>query len=206
MNLKELVYRTNWCDVKASLIKAYPDAERSIEGYESIFSTLSSLIPHKTNMRIFIERVYREGIDEQPFVDVSGKNGTLNKNLSDFQHFGKPQDSEHANSEASFALEMVSWEEWLDMEIDSASQQDYSDSEILAHCLWEMTFFGFNQPTIRKQKEELDRRVKELDNMTEEEKKEKLVPMEQVLEMIETKLTKPEKLSEVPVAGIEKRI
>ena len=135
MNLKELVYRTNWCDVKASLINAYPDAERSIEGYELVFSTLSSLIPQKTNMRIFIESVFREGIDKQPFVDVSGKNGTLNRNLSDFQHLGKSQDSEYANSEASFALEMVPWEEWLDMEIDSASQQDYSGSEILAHCL-----------------------------------------------------------------------
>lgn len=197
MNLKELVCRTNWCDVKSSLIKAYPDAERSIEGYESVFSSLSTLIPQKTNMRIFIERVPREGIDEQPFVDVSGKDGTLNKNLSDFQHLGKPQDSEYANSEASFALEMVPWEEWLDMEIDSASQKDYSCSEILAHCLWEMTFFGFNQITIRNQKEELDRRVEELNNMTEEEKKEKLIPMEQVLDEIETKLTKPEKLSEV---------
>ncbi len=197
MNLKELVYRTNWCDVKASLINTYPDAERSIEGYELVFSTLSSLITQKTNMRIFIESVFREGIDKQPFVDVSGKNGTLNRNLSDFQHLGKPQDSEYANSEASFALEMVPWEEWLDMEIDSASRQDYSDSEILAHCLWEMTFFGFDQTTISNQKEELDRRIKELDNMTEEEKKERLIPMEQVLKKIETKLTKPEKLSEV---------
>jgi len=197
MNLKELVCSTIWCDVKASLINGYPDAKRSIEGYELLFSTLSSLIPQKTNMRIFIERVFRDGIDEQPFVEVSGKNGTLNRNLSDFQHLGKPQDSEYANSEASFALEMVPWEEWLDMEIDPASQQDYSGSEILAHCLWEMTFFGFDQTTIRNQKEELSRRVKELDNMTEDEKKERFIPMEQVLKKIETKLTIPEKLSEV---------
>ena len=60
-----------------------------------------------------------------------------------------------------------------------------------------MTFFGFDQTTISNQKEELDRRVKELDNMTEDEKKERLIPMEQVLKKIETKLTKPEKLSEV---------
>ena len=60
-----------------------------------------------------------------------------------------------------------------------------------------MTFFGFDQTTIKNQKEELDRRVKELDNMTEDEKKERLVPMEQVLKKIETELTIPEKLSEV---------
>ena len=92
---------------------------------------------------------------------------------------------------------MVPWEEWLDMAIDPASQQDYSDPKILAHCLWEMTFFGFDQTTIRNQKEELDRRVKELDNMAEDEKKERLIPMEQVLKKIESKLTIPEKLSKV---------
>jgi hypothetical protein len=47
-----------------------------------------------------------------------------------------------------------------------------------------MTFVGFDETEIDAQRMELKRRVDELDAMTEEEKKEKLIPMEQVLENI----------------------
>ena len=71
------------------------------------------------------------------------------------------------------------------MEVDSATHQKYAYPEILAHCLWEMTFMGFDQDTIREEKQELERRGNELKNMTEKERKEKLIPLEQMRKRFE---------------------
>lgn len=180
MKLKELVANTDWNEVKLSLLQSYPDAERSLAGFERVFDELLSLTPRRTRMRICLEEVFREGIDEEPYIEVFGKDGTLNKNLPDFRHFSKTASKDLANSETSFALDLVPWEEWLGMELDPATLEAYSGFDIIAHCLWEMTFFGFDQETIREQREELKRRARELDNMTEEERKQKLIPLEQV--------------------------
>ena len=181
MKLRELVAKTDWNEVKSSLLQSYPSAEQTLEGYECVFDALLSLPPREAKVRICLSEVFREGIDEEPFVDVAGKDGTLNKDLPDFRHFDKSRETEFVNSETSFALDLTPWEEWLGMELDPSTVKAYSGPDIVAHCLWEMTFFGFDQTTIEKQKEELERRSRELENMTEDEKKRNLIPWEQVL-------------------------
>lgn len=181
MNLRELLGRADWCDVKDCLVSAYPDHENNLEGFELVFLNLSSLVPCKTEMHLFIEETFTEGIDDQPFVDIRGRDGTLNRDLPDFKFTGTPDHHEYADSETIYGLDFVPWEEWLGMEIDPESLKNYTESEILAHCIWEMTFHGFNQTHISEQKAELDRRAEEIDNMTEEERKENLIPREQVM-------------------------
>ena len=39
---------------------------------------------------------------------------------------------------------------------------NYNSREILCHCLWEMTFYGYDEDTINGHKEELDRRYEEM--------------------------------------------
>jgi len=84
MKLRELVVKTDWNEVKSSLLQSYPDAEQSLQGYKCIFDHLLSLTPRETKMRICLEEVFREGVDEEPFVEIYGKDGTLNKDLPDF--------------------------------------------------------------------------------------------------------------------------
>lgn len=180
MKFRKLVVRTDWNEVESSLLENYPDVERSLKGYKSVFDTLLSLVPRETKMRICIETVFREGIDEEPYIEVFGRDGTLNKDLPDFRHFRETASTEFAKSETIFALDLVPWEEWLGMEVDPSTIEAYSDLEIVAHCLWEMTFFGFDQETIKEQREELERQARELDNMTEDEKKRMLIPWEEV--------------------------
>jgi hypothetical protein len=181
MKLKELILIANWNEVKSSLLQAYPRSEGSLGKLQSVFETLLSLTPCETKMRLYLKEVIPEGRDEEPYVEVFGKDGTLNKDLPDFRRFGKTASPEFANSETSFALELVPWDEWLGMELNPSTIQVYSCSEIIAHCLWEMTFFGFEQATIEKEKKEIDRRVMDLENMSEEEKKRELIPLEKVI-------------------------
>lgn len=58
-------------------------------------------------------------------------------------------------AEWKYAIEFLDWSEWLDMEIAPETEAMFSDVEIIAHCLWEMTFVGYNRAEIREQFEEI---------------------------------------------------
>ena len=185
MKLAGVVEKVSWAETKARLLWNCADSEENMTGYERVFCALRELQPISTSMQIFIRETFREGLDEEPFTEVVGKDGTLNKELEDFKYLDKGEDSEYANSEVEYALEFHPWEEWLGMEVDSATHQKYAYPEILAHCLREMTFMGFDQDTIREEKQGLEGRGEELKNMTEEEKKEKLIPLQEMMKRLE---------------------
>ena len=54
--------------------------------------------------------------------------------------------------------------------------------------LHEMTFLSFDQQEIQKKWEELDRRIKEFESMSEEERRANTYTMEEVKQRIEEKL------------------
>lgn len=54
-----------------------------------------------------------------------------------------------------YAIEFVPWSEWLGMEISTETQVKYSELEILAHCLWEMTIAGYSEAAIKNQIDEI---------------------------------------------------
>ena len=181
MHLFHLIRVTDWPDVERSLVQHYPDACELTEGYRETYFHLRHLEPVATAMRLCVRATFRPGLDEESFLEVIGRNGTLNRDLEDFKYLGKAEDSSYASSEAEFALDLEPWTEWLGMEIDADTLAKYSPSDLVAHCLWEMTFCGFDETAIDAQRTEIQRRVDELDAMTEGEKKEKLIPLDQVL-------------------------
>lgn len=185
MKLAEVIEKVSWAETKACLLWNYADSKEAMAGYERVFRVLCELQPTSTSMRIFIRKTFREGLDEEPFTEVVGKDGTLNKELEDFKYLNKGEDSEYANSEVEYALDFQPWEEWLGMEIDTATHQKYTHPEILAHCFWEMTFMGLDQDAIREEKQELERKAAELKSMTEEEKKQKLIPLQEMMKRLE---------------------
>jgi hypothetical protein len=80
----------------------------------------------------------------------------------------------------SYALEFTPWAEWLGMEINNEAFEKFTEPEILSHILYEMTFMGFDEEKILNQKQELDKRIEEIENMTEEEKQKEFIPWEEV--------------------------
>lgn len=104
------------------------------------------LKPVKTKIRLVIEDIFDE-YEQKYFTHVSGKNGTLNKD-GDPKHF---KDDEMGNQEVSYAIEFTDWGEWLEMEIARESLAKYSELDIIGHCLWEMTFYGFTRENIKKE-------------------------------------------------------
>ena len=132
-------------------------------------------------MRIVVLERFDPRLDEEPVVEVTGRNGQLNRDQDDFQHAEGRVDETWANAETDFALDFTPWEEWLAMEVDMTSLEVFTEAKIVAHSLWEMTFHGFAQEQVQQTLAELKRRVDEFDAMTKEERERAFIPMEEVL-------------------------
>ncbi|MBC8526518.1 MAG: hypothetical protein H8D22_06605 [Candidatus Cloacimonetes bacterium] len=156
MKFKELIDKYNWDEVHSAFLQLYPDQEKNIEGYKQVFSELQAIKPVETKMRIAIEDAFDES-DKECYTHVSGKDGTLNKE-SNPEHF---KDDKLGNQEVSYGIEFTDWAKWLAMEIDHESLARYSELDIIGHCLWEMTFYGFTQEKIRKQLAQLEKEAEE---------------------------------------------
>lgn len=163
MKFKELIDKYTWDDVWAALIRLYPDQEKSLDGYRYVFATLRTLQPAESQMRICLADVPER--DGESYTDVSGRNGSLRKDNNPEIY----KDDEIGNQEEVWGLDFVDWAEWLSMTIDPGTLARYPEAEILAHCLWEMTFYGYTPEDIRKKTEELDRAVESKDWVSAEE-------------------------------------
>ena len=125
MILGDLVKRYSWQDVADKLIELYPDQEASLDGYEHVYAELSEMRLGSTELLLRLTVVDDPETDE--WIDVGGI---------------------RTDSDESYAIEFTPWDEWLAMEIDLDTLVNFTELEILAHSLYEMTFIGYDQSTI----------------------------------------------------------
>jgi hypothetical protein len=138
---KDIVQACTFGNVKKSLLTLYPDQKRNITGYRYVFETLRRIRHRKDKegMKIRIEKV---GRGKNRYFDVSGISA----------------EGDHR----SYALEFASWRKWLGYEVERATLKRMPGEEIVAHCLWEMTFIGFTQNKIRRRLAALKNQVKDV--------------------------------------------
>ena len=74
---------------------------------------------------------------------------------------GKYIDVCYLNNEEDeiYSIDFVPWEDLIDLEIHNCAKMD--DTTALAHILWEITFWGFSDSAINKEKKLLDEASKE---------------------------------------------
>jgi hypothetical protein len=158
MNFKDILNKVYWLDVEL-VIKNYYNEENSM--YEGIFNELKELKEEDCeNMRLYVEEC--KDFDGEVSIQVIGRNGSLNKESSDFEFFKDNVTEEYANSETTYALEMTRWEKWLDMNVPFDVISKFSLPEIVAHSLIEMTFLSFSQEDIQGKCEDLSKIVEDI--------------------------------------------
>ena len=67
-----------------------------------------------------------------------------------------------AKSGERVAMDFQRWETWLGMDIAPATRDTYSAAEVVAHCIHEMTFYGYDQDEIAAAGAEVLRRGEDL--------------------------------------------
>src|SRR5262245_19088261 len=158
MLLVDVLKETQWKVVKRVLSEAIPDCRRALPRYRAAYKHMRTLSPLESTMRICLDVAVPEKPDDPPWLIVTGRDGKLMRDQPDFQASGEDPDSPYARSEVAWAIHPVPWSEWLGMAIDTDTLARCSSEEIAAHCLWEMTWDGFDEETIRKEWERLSAR------------------------------------------------
>lgn len=170
MILKELVDKFDWKVVKQALIDAYPDEKKkNFKGYKLVLETLKLKEPKENDMRIFVTLV-EDWYDKGEFyTHVDGKNGrTWFDEWKEHPEWSSKPTPETEGHEISWAIEYTPWDEWLGMKIDPVSfngangQKGFSEVQIVAYCLWEMTWAGFTEEKIKKGIDELNDSANEI--------------------------------------------
>jgi hypothetical protein len=159
MTYIELLRRNTWLSVQPILLQNYPDQEHVISEYEHIYQELLIMETTQTEMTIEIYERFIEGLDDEPITIVCGQK---------------------KNDKESYAIEFVPWNEWLSMNIHTKSLEHYTELEIIAHCLYEMTFIDFDQNGIQAEIKKLEAQASKIDEMTEAEKKKHFIPWEDI--------------------------
>lgn len=138
MTFKELLSRVSFKDAMNGMLKYWNDQDRFYDGYERVYNSLLSLEPKHDDLVLCCSLISADD-DDQVSLDVYGLDIETN------QYYG---------------LEFSPWEEWLGMTI--CLNPDITEAEFVGGCLWEMTFYGFDQATIKKESDHLEAVVNEL--------------------------------------------
>lgn len=171
MKLHDLVHQLAWPVVEARLTTLYPREAERLAGYERVIEILRSLSPRPSAMRIVVEEVPDDVEEGGTVIDVAGRDGTTVRDLPEFKTAPESFKNEDPNREVSYSMSLTAWDEWLNMEIDPRTCERFSAEDILAHCLWEMTFYGFSMEAIGTVRDSLMASARELEAMTEEERR-----------------------------------
>jgi hypothetical protein len=164
MTLKTLLQKHTWLSIASIFWELYPDEEINSSGYQDVFEKLMFMSPEDSAISIVVANC-KDEFDGEEYVDVSGK----------YLH---PKTEEQTFSQA---IEFTPWQEWLGMAIHQESLDHFSELEIIAHCLYEMTFVGFEEENIHEEMNLIKDISEDYKNMTDEEKEANTTSLDELL-------------------------
>ena len=175
MRFKDLIRTNSWSSIEIRLLDFYPQEKSRISAYEEVFFKLQIMPEKESDMLIVLDKEYDNDAPNGYYVGVSGRK-------KDNENDGSP-------TTPFYAIEFTPWNEWLSMEIDSNTISEFTEHDIIAHCLYEMTFIGFDEMKIQGKLNQLTKTAEEVENMTEEEKA-KLITIDKLIFALDEKLYK----------------
>lgn len=172
MTFAEIIKSQSWLSIKLTLEKLFPDQSEFWDDYEKVFYELQTMTAKESNVTIDVSWVH-DDYDNTDYVDVSG-------------YYTNPADrtNEYTNS---LAIEFTPWQEWLGMPIDENTLKTFNEFEIIAYCLNEMTYAGFEQEEVQAEMDKLKQIADDYEKMTPEEKKKNTYTWDEVKERFKKK-------------------
>jgi hypothetical protein len=106
-------------------------------GYEKVFYKLLSMKPRKHELSDLFIRVRMVEEDGKSYPDVSGIN------------VANPHDKK------TYGIEFLKWNDWVSMFLTQETLDSIDYETIVGACLYEMTFYGFEETTIKETEESI---------------------------------------------------
>jgi len=142
-NVYDLFQHTQWGEVEVHFLEHYGlyydksnkrIRKKRIKKIKSAYNEIKTIKPLESKWRLVITKFLHEG---ETCIDISGVDGSLYK---DDEHYTESTQLEYANEEIVYGLSGTYWEIWLGMTFENDCLSNFTFSEAVAHCLWEMTF------------------------------------------------------------------
>jgi rubrerythrin len=175
MKLFNLIKSNNWLSSELTLLGLYPDQEEVLDEYRKVFEKLQTTEPAEYDELEIILTEYDCDLnfenEKETYVDVSGQK--------------KIPDPDSITN--GYAIEFLGWDKWLGMYLAPETLNKFSELEIIAHCLFEMTFVDYEEEAIQQKFKSISDTVEEYKKLTDEEKNQKTISLE---ELKKQKLTK----------------
>ena len=124
MTLKELINRCDFKDIASIIVKSYPETPWALVRFKEAFDILRHLEPEANPTNREIRLVGEYDESSQTYYPHITRWG-----------------------------ELLDWKEELSSEIIVEDELMLTDAEIAYHCLWELTYYGFDQSTPEKVEE-----------------------------------------------------
>lgn len=161
----DLITNYHWLSIEAELLRLYPDQRAQIDAYQEVYKQLLSLTPEESGIAI---RLIEVNEDDESYVDVDG-----------YYEDGRVAEDKLTDA---LALDFTPWEQWLGMKVDPNAFREFTDLEIVAHCLFEMTFISFDPDERKTQLKSMKKTVEFYKKMTPEERKRNTISLDELLD------------------------
>lgn len=133
--VREMIKDLKWSDVKRAIKYFYPKDKNN---YEPVFYFLQKVRKNK-------QKYEGEEIELEAHYDIFGEQG----------------DAYYSIATNQYSMSLRKWSELASIKISEATLSHYVPKDIVAHFIWEITFYG-NQNDIVKLKKEMDETVKKI--------------------------------------------
>lgn len=149
--LYELIREVDFDRVFDRIVFYYESEKENKDGYREAFNTLlkkKQRVHHLNDLFIEIEIVNDCGTNYLDTFGISLKNPNIR-----------------------YGIEVCTWSQWLTMFITKKTLSSLGKEDIVAGCLYEMTFFGFSEESIMDEKEKMYNSFEEIKNKMKNEEK-----------------------------------
>lgn len=155
MLFKELLNKYDDTAIIDKIVTLYPKEIECIGGYQSALLELreTDVVADDEGFSILVHEII-EG-NRKGSMDVSGI-----------------QEGDDEN----WSFSLTEWGKWLGMPVVQESIDTYGELAVLAHCMWELCWHGYTNAEHTEIRDELDKRIEEIESGTA-----KLIPMEDVM-------------------------
>lgn len=155
MTLQELFRSVPWSMVETAMSGHYDvKTENCLNDHKQVYDRALVMEPVASRMIIVLKKRVEDG---ENYVDLTGEDGTKNRDMPDFKYMNISDNDHRAEELVGFALEFEPWQKWVGMTVHPDTLAEFPPEDIVAHCLWEMAFIGFDEPKIQAEHEKLDK-------------------------------------------------
>jgi hypothetical protein len=147
--LQDLAKKASRARVREIAFKHY---QENHQGYNKVQDILANIEPVETEYTIHVDYVEEE----------------FGRPLEDYEKYHHVFAKKEGEPDMTYSLGFSPWAEWAGCTIAKETLKKYKKADIVTHCIYDMTFYGWTEEETQKQAKELQERIDDMERWREE--------------------------------------